>query len=84
MIVTVFCKAMNRTSTFALITAIAVFTFVVIGRIFFVSNPAYAYSSCKSVNNQLTCTTSPDEVCSFYSPNQVICGTRNTPGMPFG
>ncbi len=57
---------------------------VIVGGVFFVPNTAYAYSICKSVDNKLVCETSPDEACTFYGPNSVVCGSRNAPAIPSG
>jgi hypothetical protein len=53
----------------------------------FVSNSAYAansssYSTCATVNNRLVCTTSPDNVCTYYGPNSVVCDSRNSQATP--
>ncbi|HJT47699.1 MAG TPA: hypothetical protein VJ729_05910 [Nitrososphaeraceae archaeon] len=75
---------MNLTSSFALITTTAVSMFVIKGGVFFVSKPAHACSSCKSINNQLSCTISPDQVCTFYGPTLLVCGTQNSQIMSSG
>jgi hypothetical protein len=46
--------------------------------IFFVSNLAHAYSFCKTVDNRLVCTTSPDQVCTYYGPNSVVYNNCNS------
>jgi hypothetical protein len=70
----------NPTVTLALITAMAVLGYV--EGIFFVSDLAYAaYSSCTTVDNRLVCNTSPDQVCTFYGPNSVVCDSRNSQNM---
>ena len=72
----------NKILRFLTYTVLSVF--VVVGGVFFVSNTAYAYSICKSVDNKLVCETSPDEVCTFSGPNSVVCGTRNSQTIPSG
>jgi hypothetical protein len=78
-IVTIFCKYMNHNVTYPVLSKS-----VSVEGVFFVSNTAYAYSICKSVDNKLVCETSPDEVCTFYGPNSVVCETRNSPTIPSG
>ena len=51
--------------------------------IFFVSNLAHAaYSFCRTVDNRLICTTSPDQVCTYYGPNSVAWNSSNSRAMP--
>ena len=84
-IVTIFCKYMNHNKKILRFLTYTVLSIsVVVGGVFFVSNTAYAYSICKSVNNKLVCETSPDEVCTFSGPNYVVCGTRNSHIIPSG
>ena len=81
MIVTSFCKtSMNYTTTLFILTTIAISTSIIVGGIFLISNPVFA-ALCKTVGKQVVCKTSPDEVCTHYSPNQVSCTTRNFHNM---
>jgi hypothetical protein len=57
----------------------------------FVSNSAHAeYSSsssshsttCTTVNNRLVCNTSPDNACTYYGSNSVVCDNRNSQATP--
>ncbi len=80
MISTPFCKHMNHNTIFALVTTIALATSIIIGLTFFVSNHAFA-AICKTINKQIVCKTSPDEVCTHYDANQVACTTRNFHNM---
>jgi hypothetical protein len=73
---------MNPTVTLALITAIALSTCGIMVVMFFVSDLAYAaYSYCTTVDNRLVCNTSPDQICTFYGPNSVVCDSRNSQNM---
>jgi hypothetical protein len=54
-------------TTLTLITGIAVFTSVIIGRVFFDPSSAHAYSLCKTINHQIGYNILSD---------QVICGTN--------
>ncbi|MDQ3903767.1 MAG: hypothetical protein M3247_09035 [Thermoproteota archaeon] len=74
---------MNHNRMLPFLAALALSIFVILGGVFFVSNTAQAYSICKSIDNKLVCETSPDQVCNFYGPNSVVCGSR-TPDMPSG
>ena len=74
---------MSPTATLVLIAAIALSTCGIMVVIFFVSNTAHAaYSFCKTVDNRLVCTTLPDQVCTYYGPNSVVCDSRNSQVMP--
>ena len=78
---------MNPTTVLCLTTAIALSTYGVMAGISFVSNSAHAansssYSTCATVNNRLVCTTSPDNVCTYYGPNSVVCDSRNSQATP--
>ena len=78
---------MNPTTILSLITVLALSTYGIIVGVSFVSNSAHAeYSSsssshstiCTTVNNRLVCTTSPDNGCTYYGPNSVVCDSRNS------
>ena len=76
---------MNRITILSLITAIALSTYGIIVGIFFVSNSAHAassYSSCTIVDNRPVCTSSPDNVCTYYGPDSVACNSRNSQATP--
>ena len=78
---------MNLATVLCLIAAIALSTYGIMAGISFVSNSAYAansssYSTCATVNNRLVCTTSPDNVCTYYGPNSVVCDSRNSQATP--
>jgi hypothetical protein len=79
---------MNPTTVLCLTTAIALSTYGVMAGISFVSNSAHAayssssHSTCTTVNNRLVCTTSPDNVCTYYGPNSVVCDSRNSQTIP--
>jgi hypothetical protein len=73
---------MTPSATLVLITTIALSTCGIMIVIFFVSNLAHAYSFCKTVDNRLVCNTSPDQVCTYYGPNSVVCDSRNSQAIP--
>ena len=78
---------MNPTTILSLITVLALSTCGIMVGISFVSNSAHAEDSssssshstiCTTVNNRLVCTTSPDNGCTHYGPNSVVCDNRNS------
>ncbi len=74
---------MNPTTILALVTTIALSTSVIIGAMSFIANHAYA-ASCKRVDHkEIVCKASPNEVCTHYAPNQVVCTNRNFQNMPY-
>jgi hypothetical protein len=81
---------MNHTTILCLITAIALSAYGIMVGISFVSNSAHAeysssssHSSCTTTaNNRLVCTSSPDNVCTYYGPNSVVCDNRNSQVIP--
>ena len=82
---------MNSTTVLSLITALALSTYGIMVGISFVSNSAYAEDSssssshsttCTTVNNRLVCSTSSDNVCTYYGPNSVVCDSRNSQATP--
>jgi hypothetical protein len=77
-IVTIFCKYMNHNVTYPVLSKS-----VTVEGVFFVSNTAYAYSICKSVDNKLVVRHHLMKS-TFYGPNSVICETRNSPTIPSG
>jgi hypothetical protein len=73
---------MHYSSNLALLTTIALSVFLVVEGVLILPNHAYAASSCKTVHKEVVCKASPNEVCTHYGLNQVMCTNRNFQNMP--
>lgn len=75
--------SMNHATILSLVTTMAISISAIIGASSFVLNTAHAASFCKTIDNNIVCNTSPDEVCLHHGPKQVECTTRNSDDIIF-